>query len=193
MASLTTKAELADEQTGGKDTDSEDDALLNDVNDDDLPLAQLFHEARAITQRLAAGDELLPPPSSSGRAPRRPLAARRQDPVARALEVLDKCALRLRRGGTFSANEELDDVKTADLPYLLLEHVRAQLLPQSAAAAAAAAGPGGLVPPFDPRARLGLLRASCKAHAAFLAQCDALGAVDGTSTAIRLFVFILFF
>ena len=175
MASLATKAELEDEQTGGNDTDSEDDALLNDVDDDDLPLAQLFNEARAIAQRLAAGDEALP-----------------QDPIARALEVLDKCAVRLRLGGHFSANEELEDVKTADLPYLLLEHLRAQLLPKNASvafgmAAPPAAGPGGGMLPFDPLARLRLLRASCKAHAAFLAQCDALGAIDGTYSDTGLF------
>jgi hypothetical protein len=41
--------------------------------------------------------------------------------------------------------------------------------------------------PFDPLARLRLLRASCKAHAAFLAQCDALGAIDGTYSDTGLF------
>jgi len=175
MSSLTTKAELADEQTGGKDTDSEDEALLDDVDDDALPLAQLFNEARAIIERVIAGeDEPNSKANSSGRAPR--------DPVARALEVLEKCAVRLRQGGYFSANEELDDVKTEDLPYLLLEHFRAQLLPKSTsseATAGAGASGGGRPPPFDPMARLRLLRASSKAHGVFLAQCDALGAING--------------
>jgi hypothetical protein len=179
MSSLSTKAELADEETGGKDTDFEDDALLDDVDDDALPLAQLFNEARAIVQRLMEGeDEPKPKAVSSGKAA--------QDPVARALEVLEKCAVRLRQGAYFSANEELDDVKTEDLPYLLLEHFRAELLPKSTSTEApvgAGASGGGRAPPFDPMVRLRLLRASSKAHGVFLAQCDALGVINGNSNA----------
>ena len=42
-----------------------------------------------------------------------------QADVAAAAALFARCDMMIRRAAVFSRNEELDDVKTADLPYLL--------------------------------------------------------------------------
>ena len=96
-------------EIAGTAAEDDDDLLLDD---DDLPLPVLWAEAMSIYQTV----------TSSG-------PADNEAAIRRCLVVLDKVASLLRLSGVFSSNEEADDVKTTDLPYLLVDHMVAKLLP----------------------------------------------------------------
>jgi len=130
-----------------------------DLDDDMLPLSVLFREAEGLFRGLDGDD-----------APAPPIAGKKgaASPLSRCLALLDKMSARLRTEGVFSSNEELDDVKTCDLRYLLVDHWRAVLVPKMA--------PGG---GFDPRLRHALLKRASTFHSAFLATVDRIGALTG--------------
>ncbi|CAI5996608.1 unnamed protein product [Closterium sp. NIES-65] len=137
---------------------------------DGLSLPALFDKAYDAHSR--ADSETVPP-----------------DELEVAIKYLAECTSRIRHLALFSSNEEIDDVATGDIKYLLVPWLHADLLqrvpafptaPAPSAAAAAAAGPGSstMRPSASPvaiaSARTAALRSSLQHLASFLDSMDRL-------------------
>lgn len=107
-------------------------ANLDEEDDDEfLPLSVIFSDAETLFKRIEANDH---GPSGS-------------EHVLKCLELLQKVSQRIRAEGIFSPNEELDDVETRSLRFLLVDYFRGKILARSIA-----------MDGFDPIARLAGLR-----------------------------------
>ena len=113
----------------------------------DAELRRLFDDGEGKFRRLN-GESL-----GDGAGSVEPSEEAGQDLILQALQSLQTCSWMTRELMTFSSNECLDDVKTVDLPYLLVEHFIGELL--------------GLVRGMD---RLPLLAAARTNHQAFLTR-----------------------
>ncbi|GJP56282.1 hypothetical protein CLOM_g15351 [Closterium sp. NIES-68] len=137
---------------------------------DGLSLPALFDKAYDVHSR--ADSESVPP-----------------EQVEMAIKYLAECTSRIRHLALFSSNEEIDDVATGDIKYLLVPWLHADLLqrvpalpaapaPSSAAAASAAPGSSALRPASSPAtiasARTAALRSSLQHLASFLDSMDRL-------------------
>lgn len=107
------------------------------------PLPALF----AAAEKTVANADYLPSRSQES-----------ADQIARALEMLKQCRSRVDSLGLFSANDEVEDVATADLKYLLVDYYCGDLAGRTTAR--------------EPRERLASLAQSAGFLKAFLAKCD---------------------
>lgn len=92
------------------------------------------------------------------------LATRDEQLLSAALALLLQAEAAVGAAAIFSANEDADDLATADLKYLLLPHYRAQLLAGAPPGAVGGSGGGGT------QGRLEAVRAAQRASEAFLAR-----------------------
>jgi immunoglobulin-binding protein 1 len=106
----------------------------------EVPLSQLFQRGEAAARQLRDA-----PPAAP--AARQRLLQGGVAALERAAGLVDSLAL-------FSPNEDADDVSTCDLKYLLVPHLRGELLAQAHGR--------------EPVARAAALRAATRLHAAFL-------------------------
>ncbi|KAI8464901.1 MAG: TAP42-like protein [Monoraphidium minutum] len=123
-------------------------AALQHAGEQQLPLAELYGEA----QGLAAAAR----------------AARTAPSTAAALAALGRCEAAVERAALFSDNEDLDDLATSSLKYLLLPWARAELLSGAPCA-------GG------PEARARAVGGALAALREFLTRAAQYGALKGTA------------
>lgn len=150
MSSFDFDGEPAAAAEGQAEAES-DEELLDEL----LPLPALLDEAQQLFRAVEAGG--LKDADAA---------------VERALHLLDRVAQQVRSLALFSGNEHVDDVNTTDLRFLLVDWLRAKLVPRRSS-----------ISTRDPHARLAVLKQSQQLHTAFLRQCDSLNLLQGDDAA----------
>ena len=124
--------------------------LLGDHASDDAsnpqPLPVLFSRCHSVHQQQDAV-----------------VATRDDELLSAALALFQLAEAAVDRAGLFSANEDVDDLSTADMKYLLLPYYRARLL----LSLPATVGVGGT---SGPQGRLDVVYAAQRAFGAFLVR-----------------------
>lgn len=114
-------------------------------NQNDYPLALLYRYGYDFFQRVERGELPRTEPEAT-------------DSMREGCDWLNRCLDRIDQLGIFSANEELEDVATADLKYLLVPWMLAELLQRQMTGS-----------------RLQALRAARLHLSAFIGRCEQLG------------------
>lgn len=156
----------------------------------ELPLKELFQRARAIIKQLET-------------APATDPATQRL--VARGAECLRAAAAAVDALALFSANEDRDDLATADIKYLLIPFYQAEVAsythgggwPQWGRCRTACSWPPAHVPPVppvslrnasrpaaDPRVRMAALSGAVQHYRAFLHRCRQYGLLSPPAEAL---------